>query len=243
MKGDLAHKARGRRLASFRKRAGWRSARSFAIDHGMKESSYSAHENGWRTIGVDDAEKYAKYLRLAGLSISASDILFHEDDPTTGDVSPHAPPDGTSIPVRGIVAAGSWLETDSGDIERFEPIPFPPDTRWPKDAQFGLVVRGTSVNNFATEGDVLICVSLADTGLQIVDEDLVIVERVMQQGGLREMTAKRARFRNGSIELWPDSSDPKFQKPLVINRKYETEDDGVRIIARVEWAFKSSRKR
>ncbi len=148
------------------------------------------------------------------------------------------------IPVKGQVAAGVWHEIDAADLEPFEPLPVALDMRYPADAQYGLIVRGSSINRFASSGDILVCLDLGMTGLEIVDDDMVVVERIRHQAGMREVTAKRVRFIEGGMELWPDSDDPMFQKPLVILRGEDhTDDDGIRLIARVEWAFKSPRNR
>lgn len=148
------------------------------------------------------------------------------------------------IPVKGQVAAGIWHEIEMPDEEPFEPLPVAVDMRYPAEAQYGLIVRGNSINRFASAGDVLVCLDLGMTGLQIVNDDMVVVERIKQQAGLREVTAKRVRFVEGGMELWPDSDDPAFQTPLLIHRGEDlTDDDGMRIIARVEWAFKSPKNR
>lgn len=158
---------------------------------------------------------------------------------------PHTEPlRSGGIPVKGQVAAGVWHEVDMPDEELFEPLPVALDLRYPAEAQYGLVVRGNSINRFASAGDVLVCLDLGMTGLQIVNDDMVVVERIKQQAGLREVTAKRVKFVEGGMELWPDSDDPAFQTPLLIHHGDDlTEDDGMRIIARVEWAFKSPKNR
>lgn len=77
-------KAQGERLASCRKAAGYRSSRSASTDSGWPESSYRAHESGSRTIGQDDAERYAKRYRLLGVKqANAKYILFGNDSSET----------------------------------------------------------------------------------------------------------------------------------------------------------------
>jgi hypothetical protein len=73
---DPLRKAQGRRLAAARKQAGFRSARAAALENGWKESSYRAHEGGTRTIGLDDANRYARKFRALGVSVTAQSILF-----------------------------------------------------------------------------------------------------------------------------------------------------------------------
>lgn len=159
-------------------------------------------------------------------------------------ISPHRGAAG-GIPVKGQVAAGLWLELEHADIEPFDPLPVALDMRYPAEAQYGLVVRGTSINKFAADGDVLVCLDIGMTGVQILDNDMVVVERVKHQAGLREVTAKRIRFVQGGKELWPESDDPRFQTPLLLRDGdwMSGEDDHIRVIARVEWAFKHARPR
>src|SRR5215472_1138998 len=66
-------KAQGRRLRAAREAAGFRSAREAALRYEWPESTYRAHEAGKRTIGQDDAERYAKRFKAQGAVISAKD--------------------------------------------------------------------------------------------------------------------------------------------------------------------------
>lgn len=55
-----------------RETAGFKSARDAALSNGWPESSYRAHENGTRTIGQDDAIRYARRFG----NVTAEFILF-----------------------------------------------------------------------------------------------------------------------------------------------------------------------
>jgi phage repressor protein C with HTH and peptisase S24 domain len=113
---ERTRKAQGQRLAEAREAAGYRSARAAALENSWPESSYRAHEGGTRTIGQDDAERYAKRYRAAGVQVTAKSILF-------GDRSePEAP--STLIPVEGLVGAGGEIEPDyqDGDGENVRQI-------------------------------------------------------------------------------------------------------------------------
>ena len=80
--------AQGLRLAQARQKAGFRSARAAALAFDWAESSYRAHETGFRTIGVDDAERYAAAYRSCGVNVSAQDILFGASDDTDANEMP-----------------------------------------------------------------------------------------------------------------------------------------------------------
>jgi len=137
-----------------------------------------------------------------------------------------------SVPVIGEVAAGIWLEVDVFDEPRLEPIPTVLDARYPPESQFALIVRGPSINRTAKDGAILLCVSM-DSGISINDGDLVIVERTRAQGAMVETTAKFVKRRNGGYELWPHSTDPRYQEPLFINEDETDGDVSIGIKARV----------
>jgi phage repressor protein C with HTH and peptisase S24 domain len=63
-------------LKAARKLAGYRSSREAAIENNWPESTYRAHENGTRTIGQDDAERYALRFRALGVDVSGQEILY-----------------------------------------------------------------------------------------------------------------------------------------------------------------------
>ena len=144
MSEEKIRKAQGRRLGIARQEAGYRSAREAALENGWPESSYRAHENGTRTIGLDDAERYARRFRLKNVDVEASTILFGGDDDKP------ASPQG--IRLVGHVGADSrpdvGIFTDvQGDLD--DDIPIPPD-RTPTTV--AVVVRGNSMRSIARDG-------------------------------------------------------------------------------------------
>jgi SOS-response transcriptional repressor LexA len=138
-----------------------------------------------------------------------------------------------AVPYRGKVAAGVWLEID----QAFEPeewLPFNPVPQYPEGAVYCLTVEGDSIDRIAPQGSVLVCVDLYESGVTIRDGDLVIVERSKQQDGLRETTAKRVRSVPGGLELYPESSNPKWL-PIFVPDDRRERDDTLQIKARVEY--------
>lgn len=81
-KVDPKRQAQGRRLQQARIAAGYRSARQAALENRWPESTYRTHEAGTRTIGDDDAERYARRYRKEGVNITAQMILFGDNAPT-----------------------------------------------------------------------------------------------------------------------------------------------------------------
>lgn len=116
------------------------------------------------------------------------------------------------MPLWGDVAAGVWIEPVESQEAELERVPVAPDPRYPLAAQYALRVRGNSVNRIAKDGNIVVCVDLAEAGLEPRPGDLVLVER--RRGGLVECTVKRLRKAPEGLELWPESDDPAFQEKL-----------------------------
>lgn len=140
--------AQGRRLAEARMAAGYTSARAAALDNGWAESSYRAHENGTRTIGQDDAERYAKRFRSSGVKVSGKFILYGDGEQAEKN-SPNV------LTVVGFIGAGATVEPE---FEQVPPeglfsveLPFP----IPED-MIGFEVRGDSMAPRYDEGDVIV---------------------------------------------------------------------------------------
>lgn len=99
-------RAQGDRLKRFRKAAGFRSAREAALENEWRESSYRAHEGGTRTIGQDDAERYARRFAAAGVPVSAQDILFGAPEQAQGR------PGADTVSIVGAVHDGGLVRFD-----------------------------------------------------------------------------------------------------------------------------------
>ena len=129
------------------------------------------------------------------------------------------------MPVRGEVAAGTWREAIDLD---FEPIPISPIAGYPSDAQYGLLVRGTSLNRIASDSDYLVVVDINEAGLSPRPGDLVVVHR--KQHGKTEATAKRLVREGGKLSLRAESSDPQYQGSIPLG---DTDDDTEIVISAI----------
>jgi hypothetical protein len=117
-------KQQGSWLAAFRKAAGYRSARAAALANAWPESTYRAHEAGERTIGLDDAQRYARRFQSKGVKVTAKTILF--GDPS--GVGVHSDPQ-TTAPLVGYVGAGSeahFYAVNQGSF--LDEVPAPQDS-------------------------------------------------------------------------------------------------------------------
>lgn len=234
---DVGMDTPAKRLKWARERAGYDSARAAAGAFGWNASTYSGHENGQREFPIATAKRY-------GQAFGVGWIFLKEGGPAPQSRQDEKPGAPASIPTRGEVAAGRWLDldvdTDGLDYEQF-PIAAHPG--YPFDAQYGLVVRGTSINRVAKTGEVLHCIDVGISGIVAVEEDIVIVLRRRHQDGLREVTAKRLRKRGNVMILAPDSTDPRWQQPIELDTDNPPEDEDVSVIAVVIGKYEPLRKR
>jgi SOS-response transcriptional repressor LexA len=125
-------------------------------------------------------------------------------------VAPPPRPRVQGLMVAGQVAAGRWLEAYAPDEPVGEAaIPF--DPRYPVDWQYAFLVRGTSINRVASDGDFLICLDIARSREPARDGDIVVIERHRQ--GLHEVSARRITRTESHTQLSYDSLDPKYTNP------------------------------
>lgn len=180
-------------------------------------------------------------------------LAFGVDPAVTRAMAETAERTPAYLPVVSEVAAGRWLEADDNvDVPPYDPVPIHPDPRWPSQDQYGLLVRGTSLNRVALDGDILACVDAVAARYRPRENDLVVVEMRRNAGLLRQRTAKRYMRLKTHIELWPDSDDPKWQKPIIIPQMTEglesalEDEEGtitVRIEALVTWIHRPMQSR
>ena len=211
------------RLKKARMAAGFKTARIAAESLGKNYNTYAAHENGARGVPIPHAEQYARKFK-----VSLEWLLTGRGEDKADSVQ--MPISGT-VPILGTVAAGIWQEIDAALDEPDGFIPYMPTLKHSQDSYFALVVRGKSMNKLFPDGSVLMCLDVAKSGIQIMENDIAIVERRKEQDGLREVTAKRVRRNGNNLELWPESTEMQFQTPLIINDS--NKDVDVCIIARV----------
>lgn len=123
-------------------------------------------------------------------------------------------PLSAGLAVKGEVRAGAWLELD-GEPQDHGTIPATPDSRFLHVPQYALKVVGTSMNKIASQGQYVIVASWAELGQELRDGDLVVVQR--NRVTTQEVTMKRARRGASGWELWPESTDPRWQEPVFLD--------------------------
>lgn len=208
---DMSGSPKADRLRQARIAAGFTSASEAAQRFGWGEASYRHHENATRNYGPDAAKRYGRAFKVKPawlLGLDPSSELAAVD---------HG---GERLEVNGSVAAGVWRESEHWNDERQFVIDLPSPV--PGARRFGLEVEGLSMDLFYAPGAVLDCISIYSAEVRPADGDHVIVERV-RPDGLRELTVKEYRERDGERLLVPRSSDARF-KPIV----YPGPDDPAR---------------
>lgn len=139
------------------------------------------------------------------------------------------------VKVNGPVKASAWQEADR-EIPEEDAVYVPTVSQYPDEWQRAYTVEGPSLNKIAREGDVLVCLSLSDSGADFTDGDLVIAERRRFHGQMFERTAKRVKATLHGFELWPESDHPDFQEPLPVGDLGE--DDHIDVAAKVLWILR-----
>lgn len=164
------------------------------------------------------------------LSVPAESLVM--DEPADELDVPRKP---DYVHIRGTIAAGVWLEHDDAP-QMTDVVPII-GGRWVGLEQFAYKVSGPSIDLLRIfDGDYVVCVPYFDARRWPTQDDVVVVER--KRGQTIERTVKQLVLTATGCELWPRSTDPRFQSPIIVNREGEaTEDDGttVEIIGLVIW--------
>lgn len=147
------------------------------------------------------------------------------------------------LPVRYRVQAGHWIEMDFGEQDYPSPpqavAPDPIYGEWP---QWLELVVGDSVDREIQPGGFAHVVDAIEMGYEAQDGDFVVVERRRDDGRLRERSIKQVEVKpDGSIELWPRSHNPAWNKPLQLSHPEEGVE--VEIVGLVIGAYRGMRSR
>jgi hypothetical protein len=129
--------------------------------------------------------------------------------------------------VRHSVAAGVWREVD--ELRQVEPelSPLRSSPNWPSNVQWVDHVVGDSMNEVYPDGSYVRVVSIfAIRGYQPVEGDHVEVLRRRDGGMLLERTLKEIRYtKDGKIELWARSTNPKWAEPIPYHDGIKPDDE------------------
>lgn len=213
------------RLRQARLDAGYSSAADAARTFGWEIPSYRSHENGTRAFDIEAAKRYGRAFRVnPGWLLALDKIQYVTNEESRERI----------VEVIGSVAAGVWKEaTEWPQSDRFEIVVGPSPI--PNAKRFGLRLDGYSMDQVFPPGTLLDCLSIFDVNVEPETGDIVIVERI-REDGKHELTVKEyQRDDDGRAWLLPRSSKPEFQAPIEVGQPDEKHDgnDSVRIIAYV----------
>ena len=220
---------------------------STAIQHGKISQAELARQLHQRFGWADDRSMVNKIIK-GKRDISAKEMF--EISQITGYPLPPAK-DGVivhiggleeikksvdTVYVRGKVAANTWMDVDDMDFSYEDMDTVPSLSGYPAAWQFGLKVEGNCLNKVANHGDILVCLDTIASQVDIVENDLAIVERKKFGGQMVQRTAKRVRRAAKGFELWPESTDPAHQDPILLYEMVPDED--VSVIGKVLWILR-----
>lgn len=226
------------RLRWARQKAGFKTAADAVRAFGWTKTTYADHENGHRNPSRTAAIRYGSAYKVPWAWILEGGHLPDSALPVPRPQTIVA----AGVPVRGEVAAGRWLDIDADvDPADYAQHPIAAHPGYPFEAQYGLIVRGTSMNKLAAPGDVLHCVDVGIAGVTPAYNDVVVVVRRRLQQGQREVTAKRILQTGRIMVLAPDSTDPKW-KPIKFDTENPPEDEEIAVIALVIGSYRPFRK-
>lgn len=192
------------RLRELRIKRGYATAADAAKAFGWNEHTYKSHENGIRGIKTEAARKYASaYGSSAGFILTGGG----RGDSQSVNAIAH-------LAVTARVSAGTFRYDEPVADEGFL-VPFVPRGDIPASAQYAVIIDGPSVNKRIPDGAFAICAMYDSVPGGASHGSLVHVVR--ERSGLHEHTIKELRFSREGMQLFPVSTDPRFQDPIVLS--------------------------
>jgi SOS-response transcriptional repressor LexA len=173
------------------------------MENRWPESTYKAHENGTRTIGQDDAEKYASRFHALGATATAKSILF---GPEAARAATPKEPGIVRIPLLSWVSAGRFADATSQLPS--EDVPMMAFADLGPGDYFALKVVGDSMDRISPEGSVIV-VNRADRTL-VADRFYVFSVR-------GETTYKR--WHPGDPQYLAPFSTNAHHDPIFVNQR------------------------
>lgn len=190
---------------------------------GLTPGYLSRVERGERALSMPALADIA-----AALGCSSSDLLAATLPPVNVPVK--------EIEVIGEVQAGVWRQALQWPEEERYRLVVHVNPAYAHLPQYGLVVKGPSMNEIYPHGTIAVCVRVMDLGRDPLSGEKVVVLRRSDHDDEMEATIKEFRQHpDGSYWLWPRSSDPEFQQPwrLKVNDGLSVMDDPIQIFGLV----------
>lgn len=129
----------------------------------------------------------------------------------------------SQVQVCGEVQAGVWKEAQEWPASDWYGITVPHDATYASLKRYGLVVKGQSMNRVFQDGSVVIVVNFAELGRRPRNGDYVIAMQRSAMSDAFEATIKAVQIKDsGQMVLWPQSTEPEFQSPIILPAPEET---------------------
>jgi SOS-response transcriptional repressor LexA len=138
-----------------------------------------------------------------------------------------------AVPLIGIAEAGAWRTVSPLPADVQESVSPARSRNYKSFNHFALRVQGDSMNASKPpigDGQIILCVDMADAGLEITDGRVYVVRRTRDGGQSYEMTVKRAFVFRDRIELRPESTNPAH-RAITVKRGMDEDFDGTRVEA------------
>lgn len=147
-----------------------------------------------------------------------------------------------AVTVIGTVEAGVWREAIEWDEDKKYNIHVPMGESPNGVRRFALEVSGNSMNLVYPQGTILICEDIIDRRQPENGERVIVIRR--DRSGLYETTVKEYQVdAKNRIWLIPQSSDPEFQTPMLLEDHHQGEEDSLRILAAVIGSYRPEKPR
>lgn len=191
-----------------------------AIKSSGKAATALALEAGMSPTGVRDLLKgKSKAPSLTTISAIADALGLSINDIIDVELGLNPAPKRNSITkfltVRHKVQAGAWFEADQQANDASEMFPVAENPKYAGHPQWLEQIVGNSVDLIIPDGALAHVIDAVSLEYTPKDGDLVIVERTRDGGHIRERTIKQVRIPSPTqIELWPRSTDARFQDPI-----------------------------
>lgn len=176
------------RLEEARKAAGFKSAREAALRNGFPESTYSAHEHGYRNPKKDQVRNYAEAFR----------VDLHWLQTGEGEMHPHGVPVevGPGRNAAGIarmtadIGFDTWRQADLEEsvVSAFPEVDGISNKKWPHGAQLVSKVV-TKPGAALANGSLVVSVPWSMAGRNLVVGDVVILR--LQSGRFSQFIVSR----------------------------------------------------
>lgn len=203
-------------LAHYRKRAG-HTLKELADLVGTSVPQLQRLEKGTRRLDDDWKKKLAPHLGVEPWQLTEGAPM--EINKASSQIG--------LIPVTGKVEAGAWRDADEWGADLGISLPIVASQY---ENCFAVEIAGDSMNLFYKDGEFAIVCPLEFYPRRLQPLEQVIVRRIKKDGGV-ETTIKELVIKNGKAELWPRSTNPKYQEPINIHWPYEDpQKSGVELV-------------